>query len=70
MTHFSRSCSAGMASLQLMNSAPSSASAAYDMTALIILTTVNTALLLSGNSVLLDIKKCPPDLILVFGSER
>ena len=56
----------GMASLQLMNSAPSLASAADDMTALIILATVNTDPLLGGTYVLLDIKKFPPAMLLAF----
>ena len=50
--------------MQLTNSAPSSASAADDMTALIILAMVNTDSLLGGNYVLLDIKKFPPALLL------
>ena len=53
-----------MASLQLMHSAPSSASAADDMTALKVLDIGNTDLLLGGNSVLLDINKCPPSRLL------
>ena len=60
----SRAWRAGMAYLQFMNSAPSSASAADEMAVLIILATVNTDPLLGGNSVLLDIKKCLPDMIL------
>ena len=59
-----------MSSLQFMNSAPSSASAADDMTDLTILEIVNTAPLLGGKVVLLDIKKCPPALIWAFVSER
>ena len=51
----SRAWRAGMASLQLMKSAPSSASAADDMTALMIFAIVNTAPLLVGNTVLFDI---------------
>ena len=47
----SRAWHAEMASLQLMNSAPSSASAADDMNALIIFAIVNNAPLLGGNSV-------------------
>ena len=70
ITHFSRDWRAGMASLQLMNSAPSSASAADDMTSLMILEIVKTAPLLGGNAVLLDIKKCPPAMLLDFVSER
>ena len=66
----SRAWRAGMASLQLMNSSPSSASAADDMTSLTILDIVNTATLLVGKSVLLDIKKFPLALLLDFVSER
>ena len=66
----SRDWIAGMASLQLTNSGPSSASDADDITALNILTIVNAATLLGGNVVFLDIKKCPPALLLAFVSER
>ena len=59
-----------MASLQFMNSAPSSASAVDYTTALMILKTVNTAPLLGGNVVLLDINKCPPALLQAFVLER
>ena len=48
---------AGISSLQLMKSDPSSASAADDMTALMIFAIVNTAPLLVGNAVLFDMKK-------------
>ena len=65
-----RAWHAGMYYFQLMKSAPSSASAADDMTALMILAIVNTATLLGGNSVLFDMKKYPPDLLLGFVSER
>ena len=61
---YSTAWSAMMASLQLMNSAPISASAADGMTALMILAIVNNYTLLGGNYVLLDINKCPPDLLL------
>ena len=57
---------AGMASLQLMKSAPSSASAADDITALMILDIVNTATLLEGNAVLFGMKKFLPNLLLDF----
>ena len=57
---------AGISSLQLMKSDPSSASAADDMTALMIFAIVNTAPLLVGNAVLFDMKKSPPDLLLIF----
>ena len=62
--------SAGMASLQLTKSAPSSASAADDITALMILAIVNTATFLVGNAVLFDMKKCLPAMLLDFVSER
>ena len=59
-----------MASLQFMNSAPSSASAVDYTTDLMILKTVNTAPLLGGKFVFLDIKKCPPALLRAFVLER
>ena len=62
--------SAGVSSLKLMKSAPSSASAADDMTTLMILAIVNTDPLLGGNSVLFDIKKCSPDLLMDFVSDK
>ena len=51
---------AGMDSLQFIKSAPSSSSAAADMTALMILAIVNTAPLLGGNAVFFDMKKLSP----------
>ena len=66
----SRTWRAGINSLQLMNNSPSLASTADDMTALMILVIANTAPLLLGNYVVLDIKKCPPALLLAFFSER
>ena len=65
-----RACRAGMASLQLMKRAPSSASAAEDITALMIWEMVTTALLKSGMGELLYMKKWPPAWLLVFDSER
>ena len=50
----SRVVLAGMASRAFMNNAPISASAADDMTALMICATFNTAPLLGGTSVLFD----------------
>ena len=50
---------AGTASLQLMKSAPSSASAADDMTFLMICATVRTAPLLGESVESFDMKKCP-----------
>ena len=67
---YSSTWCAGMASLQFMNSAPSSSSAANDMTALTILEIMNTALLLGWNLVLLDINKCPSALLQDFVLER
>ena len=55
---------------QFRKRALSSDSAAEDMTALIILATVNTETLLDGYDVLLDMKKCPPALLRDFDSER
>ncbi len=53
-----RTCLAGTALWQLMKSAPTSASSATkDITALMICDIVLTALLLGGNSTLLDMKK-------------
>ena len=66
----SRDWCAGIDSLKLMNSAPSLASAADDMTALIILTIFNTAPLFGGNYVLFYINNPPPALLLAFVSER
>ncbi len=59
-----------MASLQLMSRASTSASAAKDMTALIICVIVRMAPLFGGLAVLLDMKKCPPAWLRVFDSER
>ena len=59
-----------MDSLQFMNSAPNSASTGDDMTALMILEIVNTAPLLGGNVVLLDINKFPHALLWAFVLER
>ena len=66
----SRAFHYGMYSLQLMNRATSSAYDADDMTALIILAIFNTAPLLGGNSVLLDINKFPPALLIYLVLER
>ena len=51
---------AGTASLALMNIAPSSASAADDMTDLMMWAMFSTAPLLGGSGTSLDRKKCPP----------
>ncbi len=52
-----RTCLAGTALQQLMKSATTLVSAAKDITALMICNIVLTALLLGGNSTLLDMKK-------------
>ena len=57
---------AGMALQQLMKRSPSSASVVEDMAVLIVLATVKTEPLLDGYSVLLETKKCPTALLLVF----
>ena len=67
---YSRAWRAGMSSLQLINSVPSSASTADEMTALMVLAIVNTNPLLGRNSVSLDIKKFPPDLLLYIFWEK
>ena len=54
----------------LMNSALISASDADVTTLRIIFAMLSTAPLLSGYSELSDMKKCPPDLLLAFGSDR
>ena len=60
----------GMASLKLMNSAPSSASNADGMTALMILAIVKNFPLLGGNAMLLEINQCPPALLQALVLER
>ena len=55
---------------EVFNINTGSASAAYDMTALMILDIVNTAILLGGNAVLFDMKISPPAMLLDFFSER
>ena len=66
----SRSVLAGMACLELRNNAPISASAAEDMTLLMIWAMLWKAPLFGGHSELFDMKKCPPALLLAFGSVR
>ncbi len=66
----SKTCLVGTASWQLMNNAPTSASAAEDSTALIVCEMVITAPLLSGGLALLDMKKCPPALLRALLSDR
>ena len=60
----------GMPSRQLMKRAPSSASAAEDMMALMICVMMMTAPLFSVMAELLDMKKCPTALLSDFVSER
>ena len=62
--------SARMASRKLIKRAPSLASAAEDMTALIICAMVMMAPLFGGMAELLDMKKCPRDLLCDFPPER
>ena len=59
-----------MAYLKLMKSAPNSAYAADDMTALMILGLFNSAILLGGNAVLFYRKNFPPGMLLDFVSLR
>ena len=66
----SSACRAGIASLQFMKRAPSSASAAEDITALMIWETVRMAPLFDGMASSLDMKKCPPALLLAFDSDK
>ncbi len=63
-------CRAGMASLQLMYRAPILASAADDMTALMICEIVRMALLLLGIVLSLDMKNRPPALLRVLVSDK
>ena len=60
----------GTASLALIYIAPIYASAAYIMTALMIWDMFKTAPLLASIAALLDMKKCPPALLLAPGSLR
>ena len=60
----------GMDSQKLMKRAPSSASAAEDMTVLIICAMMMTAPLFGVTTELLDMKKCPPALLCAFFRER
>ena len=66
----SSSCLIATASHALMYRAPSSASAALDMTVLIILDMFNTAPLFGGSLTLDDMKKWPPALLRPPGSLR
>ncbi len=66
----SRACWAGMASLQLMQSAPISASAVDDMTALMICEILRMAPLLLGIASSFDMKKCPPALLCALVSNK
>ena len=66
----SKESRAGMASQNFIKMAPSLASAADDTTALIIWEMVNTAPLLGGSGESADMKKCPPERMRAFVSER
>ena len=66
----SSACRAGIASLQFMKRSPSSASAAEDITALMISETVRMAPLFSVMELSLDMKKFPPALLLAFDSDK
>ena len=63
-------CLMGAMNFALMYNAPSSASAADDMTAFITYAELWIAPLFNGNVVLLDMKKCPPALLLAYGLFR
>ena len=58
----------GAACLVLMKRAQSFASAADDVTTLMTSAMFNTKPLIRGNGALLDMKKCPPALLLAFSS--
>ncbi len=59
-----------MASQQFMYRAPISASAADDITALMIFAIVRTAPLFGGSASLFDMKKCPPAWLRALVSDR
>ena len=61
-------CHTGATNFALMYNAPNSDSTADDITALITCMVLWIVSLLAGNVVLLDMKKCPPALLLVCGS--
>ena len=66
----SSACRAGIAYLQFIKRAPSSDSAAEDITALMIWYTVRMAPLFADVASSLDMKKCPPALLLAFDSDK
>ena len=68
--NYSSAWLAGMDSRQLTKRVPSSASAAEDITALIICEMMMTAPLFGGMAEFLDMKKCPPALLCAFVSDR
>ena len=70
MAHLFEYCRCGIASCELMNRAPNLASAADDITVLIICEVVCTAPLLDKNSSFSDKKICPPAWLCAFDSER
>ncbi len=59
-----------MASRQFMYRAPISASAADDITVLMICALVKTAPLFGGSALLFDMKKCPPAWLRALVSNR
>ena len=63
-------CRAGIASLQFIKRAHSSASAAEDITALMIWETVRMVQLFDGMASSLDMKKCTPALLLAIDSDK
>ena len=66
----SNACRAGMDSLQCIYRAPSLASAAEEINALLIFAIVRMDPLFGGSGESLDMKKCPPSLLLDFVSDR
>ena len=66
----SSACCAGIAYLQFMKRDTSSASAAEDITDLMIREKGRMEPLFAGMSSSLDMKKCPPALLLAFDSEK
>ena len=69
-TIISNAWRAVIASLKLMKRAPNSVSAAEDMNAFMICEMVRTDPLFGRTAELSEMKKCPPALILAFGSHR
>ena len=63
-------CFSGMDSLQFIYRYPSLASAAEEINALLIFAIVRMDPLFGGSGESLDMKKCPPSLLLDFVSDR